>query len=383
MVAQGNDGGRRFPVKVAFRVDASLQIGSGHVMRCLTLADELERHGYECLFICRSHQGHLGELITAKGFGLHLLPTSNDAGSEGASGGGHNHAHWLGVSWQTDAQQTSEVLEGLSAEWLVIDHYALDARWEDMVAPRVGHVFVIDDLADRPHNCALMLDQNLGRLPSDYSRLVPESCLKLIGPGYALLRSEFAQLREKSLERRRTPDLKRILISLGGVDQFNVTGRVLSALASSSLLSHVYLDIIMGATAPHLEMVRQQVKGLPFKADVSVNVSDIAERMTLADLAVGAAGGTAWERCCLGVPSVLIALADNQVPGTRALEASGAAKAIYDPDQVAERLLPMVEDLCRQPEQLGMMAEIASGLTGGTGVSEISKMMVRFRECQK
>jgi UDP-2,4-diacetamido-2,4,6-trideoxy-beta-L-altropyranose hydrolase len=171
---------------------------------------------------------------------------------------------------------------------------------------------VIDDLANRPHECALLLDQNLGRVASDYDGLLPGGCQRLIGPRYALLRPEFAKLREQSLKRRRHPELQRILISLGGVDRTNVTGRVLEALSESSLPTSTELDIIMGAAAPYLDEVRQQAARLPFRATVSVNVRDMAQRMCLADFSIGAAGSTSWERCCLGLPTIVVVLADNQ-----------------------------------------------------------------------
>src|SRR5690606_12034475 len=108
-------------------------------------------------------------------------------------------------------------------DWLVADHYALDAKCELALINVVGRIMVIDDLANRPHECVLLLDQNLGRLESDYDDLLPENCQRLIGPHYALLRPEFAELRELSLKRRQPPKLKRILVFLGGVDRTNVT----------------------------------------------------------------------------------------------------------------------------------------------------------------
>ncbi len=299
-------------MKVAFRTDASVRIGTGHVMRCLTLADELARQGHQCRFVCREHEGHLGDLIAGKGHGLTLLPSRSDNELALKDHGSDNYALWLGVPWQEDACQTLDALKAWKPDWLVVDHYALNAKWERALADAVGKIMVIDDLANRPHECALLLDQNLGRVASDYDGLLPGGCQRLIGPRYALLRPEFAKLREQSLKRRRHPELKRILISLGGVDRTNVTGRVLEALSESSLPASTELDIIMGAAAPYLDDVRQQAARLPFRATVSVNVRDMAQRMCLADLSIGAAGSTSWERCCLGLPTIVVVLADNQ-----------------------------------------------------------------------
>lgn len=367
MVVPGDAGRRWFAVRVAFRADASVQIGTGHVMRCLTLADELTRQGHECRFVCREHEGHLGELITSKGYGLTLLPSCSDNELDTKDSRSDNYARWLGVPWQEDARQTLGALTPWKPDWLVVDHYALDAEWERALANAVGSIMVIDDLANRPHACGLLLDQNLGRVTSDYDGLLPEDCQRLIGPGYALLRPEFASLRGQSLNRRQQPELKRILISLGGVDRTNVTGQVLDALLESALPVTTELDIIMGAAAPYLDEVRQQAARMPFQAAVNVNVEDMAERMCLADLSIGAAGGTSWERGCLGLPAVLIVLAENQVAGATALAASGAAVKIDDADQLGATL-PSALVALFEPGRLERMSDAAAGITDGDGV---------------
>lgn len=314
-------------MRVAFRTDASVQIGTGHVMRCLTLADELTRQGHECWFVCREHDGHLGDLIASKGYDLTLLPSPGNNEPDANDRNSENYALWLGVPQQDDARQTLGPLKAWKPDWLVVDHYALDAQWERSLANAAGKIMVIDDLANRPHECALLLDQNLGRAGSDYDGLVPVGCQRLIGPRYALLRPEFAKLREQSLKRRRNPELRRILVSLGGVDRTNATGRVLEALSESALPRSTELDILMGAAAPYLDDVRQQAARLPFQATVSVNVKDMAQRMCLADLSIGAAGSTSWERCCLGLPSIIVEIADNQAGIVAAVVRAGAGIA--------------------------------------------------------
>ncbi|RBW48264.1 UDP-2,4-diacetamido-2,4,6-trideoxy-beta-L-altropyranose hydrolase [Marinobacter sp. F3R11] len=361
-------------MQVVFRADASVQIGTGHLMRCLTLADELTRQGHECRFICREHKGHLGELISKKGYELTLLPITSGTERELSGKDTNTYADWLSVPWLEDAEQTGAVLEPLKADWLVVDHYALDARWEQQVTKAVGRIMVIDDLADRNHECALLLDQNLGRKPSDYDGLVPEGCQRLIGPEYALLRPEFSELRERSLKRRAQLELKRILISLGGVDRTNVTGQVLLALATTALPKDTHLDIIMGAAAPYLDDVRRHAAQLPFKATVNVNVSDMAERMSLADLSIGAAGGTSWERCCLGLPAVLVIQAENQVPGASALAAAGAALTITDP-KAAQTALPLELSKIGELGCLERMSLAAAGITDGKGAPSVVQIM--------
>lgn len=355
-------------MRVAFRADASIQIGTGHVMRCLTLAEALRTQGHECIFICRDHKGNLSELIAQQGLELHLLkqevPIEQGTDSEGGST--LPHAHWLGVPWQQDAEQTLEALNGQDAEWLVVDHYALDARWESLIATQVKDLMVIDDIADRQHECKLLLDQNLGRKAQDYNGLVPETCIRLIGPHYALLRPEFAELRKCSLERRRTPELKRILITLGGVDRDNVTGRVLDVLAQSKLPPETELDIVMGASAPALDEVRRQAEALPFRVSVRVNVTDMAERMCLADLCIGAAGSTSWERCCLGLPTMTMILAENQKEAAAAISRQGAAAVIHDSSDLKTAFEHALADE-HFAENLVAMSNAGASLVDGLG----------------
>lgn len=348
---------------VVFRTDASVQIGTGHVMRCLTLAEELRQQGHQCQFICRDHPGHLGELIEGKGFGLHVLAGAAPALANDTD---NPYAQWLGVTWQQDAWQTLAVLAPLAADWLVVDHYALDARWEKEVAAAVGRIMVIDDLADRNHDCVLLLDQNLGSKAAAYDQKVPDDCIRLIGPQYTLLRPEFARLRECSLKRRQHPQLKRVLISLGGVDRTNVTGEVLHALSETPLPSDTEVDIIMGAAAPYLDEIRRQALNSRFRATVNVGVSDMAERMCQADLSIGAAGSTSWERCCLGLPAILVVLADNQERGAKALEAAGAAIVIDDPVMINAAL-----DRAGTQEALQRMSHSAAEVSAGGGAAKV------------
>lgn len=367
-------------MRVAFRADASVQIGTGHVMRCLTLADELTRQGHECRFVCRAHAGHLGDLIVRKGYGLTLLPVSSDNEPLANTQSSDDYARWLGVPWQEDASQTLECITQWKTDWLVVDHYALDAEWECALAHVVGSIMVIDDLANRAHKCSLLLDQNLGRVASDYDGLLPEDCQRLIGPGYALLRPEFSVLREQSLSRRKNPELKRILISLGGVDRTNVTGQMLDALSESTLPVSTELDIIMGSSAPYLDEVRQQAAQLLFNTTVSVNVQDMAERMVLADLAIGAVGSTSWERCCLGLPAILMVLAENQKSAAEALKRNGAV-IITDSGVGVRTELDRLMNSDGTENRLTRMIQLGSDLVQGDGCTRVvNELTARSRE---
>ncbi|OUS07655.1 UDP-2,4-diacetamido-2,4,6-trideoxy-beta-L-altropyranose hydrolase [Rhodobacterales bacterium 52_120_T64] len=359
--------------RVAFRTDASLKIGTGHVMRCLTLANALRQVGAECAFICREHEGNLIEFIAQQGFCVKTLPLS-------AAIDDTPYADWLGATSQADARQTIEALSEFEPDWLIVDHYALDERWEKAMRAYCGRLMVIDDLAERSHDCDLLLDQNLGRIDTDYDGLLNVDCKRMIGPKFALLRPEFAQLRQESLERRREPCLKELLITMGGVDQNNATGAVLEALKGCRLADDLHITVVMGPHAPWLESVQHLATTMAWPTDVRTNVSDMAQLMTNSDLAIGAAGSTSWERCCLGLPSVTMVLAQNQVGIARAIENEGATLILKSTEssQVATELLKILADIARDSNILEIITQSASKITNGCGSQRVVKKILEI-----
>jgi len=281
-----------------------------------------------------------------------------------------DYAGWLGVSQARDAQQMIEALAGERPDWLVVDHYGLDAEWERRLRPYVERMMVIDDLADRHHECDLLLDQNLGRKPAEYVGLVPDKCQLLIGPQYALLRPEFAALREYSLQRRKEPHLKRLLVTMGGVDQSNATGKVLEALKECPLPADCQITVVMGVRAPWLESVRSLAATLPWRTEVLVDVTDMARLMADSDLAIGAAGSTSWERCCLGLPTLMLVLADNQLAGANALHKIGAALSLGDPAALPQTLASALRSLLAGRLMIEM-SHVACTITDGQGSSRV------------
>ena len=357
-------------MRVVFRADASLQMGTGHVMRCLTLADALKKKGTECHFICREHSGNLVNYIRDKGYVVHALPQVEDEVAVLPAEGQTNlaHAAWLGVSQQQDVEQCRTILANLQPDWLIVDHYALDISWELMLRDYYHRLLVIDDLADRHHHCDLLLDQTFGRNAEDYQRLVPEHCRLLCGSRYALLRPEFAALRPYSLQRRENPKLEHLLISMGGVDKDNATGQVLEALRGCNLPEQCKITVVMGATAPWLSDVQQQAAEMPWPTIVKVNVNNMAQLMVDSDLAIGAAGATSWERCCLGVPTIMLILADNQEQIAINLQRANAAKGIMNNQHLGVALLPLLESIITSSVQLKSMSQAAASILDGHGV---------------
>jgi UDP-2,4-diacetamido-2,4,6-trideoxy-beta-L-altropyranose hydrolase len=361
----------------AFRVDLSREIGAGHFMRCLALADVLKNHGAVVRFVCRDLPPVFEENLIAKGHECVRLGFGQSATSvtEDRTSSEQPYSHWLSTSLTRDAEDTAHALADRIWDWLIVDHYALDARWEKTLRPTCRFLMVIDDLADRPHDCDLLLDQNLGRQATDYSARVSKSCITLIGPLYALLRPEFSEWRPRSLSRRAAPELKRLLVSLGGVDQDNATSQVLVGLNSSALPADCHITVILGPTAPWLSEVRSVASALPWPTEVLVNVSNMAQVMAKSDLAIGAAGGSAWERCVLGLPTVLVILADNQHLGAIALADSGSVVLLGKATEIGDGLKQVLSQFSDN-NMLTAMIRAAAKIADGEGASRVARRLL-------
>jgi len=365
-------------MKVVFRADASLQIGTGHVMRCLTLADALAARGANCQFISRAHPGNLIEFVRSRGYIVRALPeppAGIEADLRADPAQWVAHSHWLGVTQAQDAEACASILADLQPDWLIMDHYGLDITWEETLQPFYKHLMVIDDLADRKHLCELLLDQNLGREHQDYAGLVPSGCKLMVGPHYALLRPEFAELRDFSLKRREEPSVEQVLISMGGVDPDNVTGRILSSLRGCPLNKNCRIVVVMGRNAPWLQHIKQQAADLPWPAEVLVDIQDMAKKMAESDLSIGAAGSTSWERCCLGLPSIVVVLAENQKNVARFLSQKKVA-LVVDLNSIENELPKYFE--YASPSILKLLSDRSSQVTAGDGAEKvIQQIMLR------
>ncbi len=356
-------------MKVAFRADASLAIGTGHVMRCLTLADALRARGVQSAFLSRDHVGHLHQVVQDRGYMLLSL-----GGVCTVSMAEPSYAEWLGVDSQQDADDTRTRLSGFAVDWLIIDHYGLDATWEHSLRSSCGRIMAIDDLANRDHAVDALLDQNLGKTGADYEAKVPAACNLLLGPSYALLRPEFAALRVRSLLRRNQGHLRRVLVTMGGVDPHNATGVVLEALHAWGPSANLEVTVVMGPSAPWRDQVIQQARHLSFATEVLVNVQSMGDLMCDADLVIGAAGSTAWERCCLGLPTIQLVLADNQRPIANALSLAGAAH-LLERTNLNMSLGKVLDRLMQDPAHLLSMSSAASRLVDGQGSERVARYL--------
>lgn len=285
------------------RADASITIGAGHVMRCLTLAHSLGRAGFEITFFCRQTPGNALEMIRRTGLLAHGLNAAAN-------------------NWETDAESVLSALSNrLPVDWLIVDHYGLDRQWESRLRPAARNILVIDDLADRPHDCDALLDQNYYRNAEQrYTSLVPSHCRLFLGPGFALLRDEFRTAAQNL--RPRDGHVRRLLVTFGATDPTDETVKVLSALRSIDSPT-ISADVVVGVANPRRADIEALCATMP-RVRCHVQTNRMAELMNAADLAIGAGGATTWERCILGLPALTVITADNQKQTASDLAAAGA-----------------------------------------------------------
>jgi UDP-2,4-diacetamido-2,4,6-trideoxy-beta-L-altropyranose hydrolase len=322
-------------------------------MRCLTLADVLAARAVRVRFVSRAQHGNLIELLRERGKTVDVLAAAEDAPQ------------------QVDAEQTVAALRGECPDWLIVDHYELDATWERTVRPHVTKLMVIDDVANRPHVCDLLLDQNYSeRSAQRYESLLPAECLRVLGPRYALLRPEYRHFR--AAQQPRSGEVRRVLIFFGGSDPQNLTGTALQAL-SGAQLDDLEVDVVIGANNPHRAALETQAAARARTAVYGAR-PHLADLMAAADLAVGAGGVTNWERMCLGLPSLVVSIADNQEPGCAALSAVNLIRYLGTSAQVRADDIAQAVRECRADRQA--LADLAARnqlLVDGLGAARVGE----------
>lgn len=372
-------------MRVAIRCDASPAIGSGHVMRCRNLGRALHQRGAEVLFLCREHPYDLIAVLNTefKVLGLPELisPEPSLAGLEGRD----LYGAWLGCTQLQDAEDCLNAISTAeigAIDWLVVDHYGLDYLWEQKICKSLSEIhgepprlLVFDDLADRPHQADVLVDANLFQTATfeAYRALVPTDCRLLLGPAYAPLDAVYAQLHSLAPQRC---SLRRLLVFFGSMDLENHTGIALEALCHPEV-ADLAVDVVLGAGAPHLSTVTQLVGQRPH-TQLHSGLPSLAGLLLRADLAIGAAGTTSWERAALALPTVVIPVAKNQRQNAKTLVDSGAALAIgqhpsIDPGTL---ILEAIRRLLKQPERLEQLSACARSLGDGRGLSRILTAMM-------
>jgi UDP-2,4-diacetamido-2,4,6-trideoxy-beta-L-altropyranose hydrolase len=342
--------------RIVFRVDASTQLGGGHVVRCATLARALVQHGAEVSFLCRSLPGHFCDWLEQADFSVIRM-------QEVAAG------------LAEDLAETRSALAPLGlVDWLVVDHYGLDARWEGALRPMAKQIMVIDDRADRPHDCDILLDQNYIRdAATRYDGLVPVSCRKLLGPRYALVREDLRVARQSL--RVRHGKVRRLLICFGATDP---GGHTLAALQAVSGNAGAYesIDVVASPQNPRAAELREQCAALS-SACFHCPVEDFTALLEAADLALGAGGTMNWERACLALPTIAFGIADNQEPILASLIQDGvvlgqAFMPVPDSDSMAAWLAVVASN----PDLLQGLSARSAALVDGEGAGRVVDALI-------
>jgi UDP-2,4-diacetamido-2,4,6-trideoxy-beta-L-altropyranose hydrolase len=296
------------------RVDAGMQIGDGHFLRCLTLVNRLKKEFRQIIFISNQLPDHFFQIIEKNNFKICKI-----------NGYSHIQEEEIEIKLkkqliQKDIIQTKKIIEKYknSSNWLIVDHYGIDYVWEKNIHKNIEKIIVIDDLANRKHYCDILIDQNFyKKMEKRYSKLIPKFCKKFLGPKFTILRPEFLKAR-KNLVRKN--EFKRILISFGGSDPSNETTKALSAIID--LGKKYKIDVVVGTNNPNKKQIMKLCSKFPF-CEFYEQVENISKYMKKADLAVGAGGSTTWERCCLGLPTIVASLSKDQKKITENLSKIG------------------------------------------------------------
>ena len=268
------------------RVDAGVQIGDGHFLRCLTLANSLKKKFDQIIFISNQLPKHFIKKIKRDNFKIYKI-----------NGYTHIQKEKLEKKLKTqlihnDLVETKKIIEKYknSTNWLIIDHFGIDHFWEKNVRVNIKKIIVIDDLANRKHECDILIDQNFyENMEKRYTKLIPNYCEQCIGPRFTLLRPEFFNAR-KNLKRKK--QFKRILISFGGSDPSNETKKAI--LAIKDLEKKYKIDVIVGSNNPNKKQITNICSKISF-CNFYEQVENISKYMKKADLAIGAGGTTTWE----------------------------------------------------------------------------------------
>ncbi len=333
------------------RADAGPQLGGGHVQRCRALGEALVEQGWRVAFALRAPTLDIVPDLSA--FVGELMALQDPVESEGAE---------------------LRSLLPFGCDLLVVDHYGRDRAFERLCRGLARRVMALDDRPSRQHDCDMLLDPTPGRAPSAYRPLVPAQCELLLGADYALLRRQFAQARPEALARRESGTIpRRLLVSIGTTDPTNLTTTVLEGVAASGLTLAV--DVVLGGAAPHLKTVRETIRERSVDARLHLDVTDMAGLMSAADLAIGAAGSSSFERCCLGLPSLIVISADNQREIADALIAAEAVHSLGDGEALAaEAIAAALHDFVADDHARQRLSRNAAALCDGLGASRVATL---------
>jgi UDP-2,4-diacetamido-2,4,6-trideoxy-beta-L-altropyranose hydrolase len=366
---------------IAFRVDSSTIIGHGHVMRCLTLAQALVRAKKQfeinVSFITKANQGNINHLISKADYQLVLIATGDKSVKQ------EDSDTWLGCLPEQDAKQTIAAIKTLPPiDLLIVDHYAITKTWHQLVKPYCQKLMVIDDLANRALDCDILLDQTLNRHAIQYQQLVPEHCQLLLGQNYMLLRDEFEMLKTQANTRRqqRSTQLTQanILITMGGGDPDNLSELALLAIEKLRAdLPNISATLVLSSQSKHIKSLQQRQQKLSW-CTLITDSQNMAQLMLNADIAIGASGATAWERCCLGLPTLTTVNAKNQQLIAKNLAETGASLNLGWYQKITiEAITKQLKVLLNNPQKYLIMAEKCFSACDGQGATRVAKVVIQ------
>jgi len=366
-------------MKVAIRVDASLQMGTGHVMRCKTLADQLHIRNVSVRFICKKLPGDMISFLTEAGYEVTVLNLATLTAED--IEGNYQVSSMLKALQIEDACKTIDVLNDLCADWVIVDNYKFDIVWEGLIRPYAKNIAVIDDLADRTHDCDVLLDQNLYKdMHERYKHLVSPDTFLLLGPSVVLLRPEFYEA--SKLLTNTDGSIRKILVFFGGVDKTCQTEKVIKAIAQMDL-SNIIINIIIGSGNLSANKIFNMCRELK-NVVIHHQISNMAEFIADSDFAISAGGATTWERCFLGLPSATIIVAPNQSETTSFLGELGATWNLgWHENVTVDMIAEKIKEVCCDPEAILCMRDIAFKVMEKTSPNEmlgLCETMIKFNK---
>ena len=358
-------------MKILIRTDASVKIGTGHVFRCLTLANILKDRGCKVTFCLIDISNSLNNKIVDLGHDLKLLPTNKILNKY------HPEEEWVKKDQINDCEMAIDVCQSFY-DLVIIDHYGLSIFWEKHSKKFAKKILVIDDLLTRKHKCDFFLNQNLGFEISDYNLLINNSCISFFGPQYAILREEFTKSKDSSLRRKESKTKNKIMISMGGADVDNVTKKILQIIGKLNLQTSFEIDVILGSANPWIKEVALFLKELKVNTKLHIDTQEISQIMSESDIAIGAGGSTSWERCCLGLPSIIISLAENQIAISKSLHACGAALYIggLNQNNFDSKLVNAINTLLTDSILYEKMSRKSASIVDGHGTDKLIESLI-------
>lgn len=355
-------------MRVAFRVDASARMGTGHVKRCLALASAICAQP-EChvLFVTRALSATAERLLGDAGYFVEVLPAPKEDAFAGFETTVPPHLAWAGVGQAVDADQTTERLASWGPDWVVVDHYAFDSRWHDAVRSATGaRLAAIDDIADRELSVDLLVDHNICTdHHAKYQGRLPHGARLLGGPSFALIDPAYASAPRYKFR----SSAESIGVFMGGSDACDATPLVLRACRDGGFTGHI--EVVSTRANPHLAHLREACIGWA-QAELSIDLPNLTGFFARHDLQIGAGGGASWERCCIGAPSLLLAVAVNQVPVITGLGDRGAARVTTQIELSEPSIRHLIREIIDDASLRLQLSDIAQTLVDGRGAARVA-----------